>query len=326
MKRLGRRFLHLAGPAAAVAVLSATLSSHAAWSQTTRTVKVVVPFSAGGPVDLLARLMAEQIGRGKILTMAVENRPGAGAVIGTEAVARAAPDGNTVLITGNSLLINPHLRKVNFDPLTSFEPICLLASQPIFITVNGSSPYRTLADLLGTAHGKPGLTLASLPGGPFQIAFEMLKRSAKIDLTFVPFGGTAPAVNALLGDHVTSALVNYSVVAELLTTGKLRALAIFSRQRIELQPDVPTLFESGYKDIEVEGWVGVVAPAKTPKEAVSQFADLFTAAMGTPEIKAKLIAQGLNPVTTCGTEFATYLRKQYDDYGRVIREANIKAE
>jgi tripartite-type tricarboxylate transporter receptor subunit TctC len=240
MKSPRRRFVMTA----AVTFLSVTLSDHSAWSQTPRTVKVIVPFSAGGPVDLLARLMAEQIGREQRLTLAVENRPGAGAVIGTEAVARAAPDGNTVLITGNSLLINPHLRKVNFDPLTSFEPICLLASQPIFLTVSSSSRYRTLADLIDAAHRKPGeLTMASLPGGPFQIAFEMLKRIAKVDLTFVPFGGTAPAVNALLGDHVTSGLVNYSVVAELLTTGQLRALATFSRERIELQPGVPTLSE-----------------------------------------------------------------------------------
>jgi tripartite-type tricarboxylate transporter receptor subunit TctC len=317
----------MAGAAAAVAVLSVSLSSHGAWAQATRAIKIVVPFTAGGPNDLLARLMAEQIGRVQGLTIVVENRPGAGAAIGTEAVAPASPDGNTVLITGNSFVINPHLRKVNFDPLTSFEPICRLASAPIIITVNSASPYHTLADLLTAAHGKRGgVTLASLTGGPFEIAFEMLKRTAKVELTFVPFGGTAPAVNALLGGHVASALVNYSVVTELLNAGKLRAIATFSRERNELQPDVPTVAESGYKDIEAEGWFGLFAPAKTPKEAVSQLAGSFTGALQIPEVKAKLAVQGLYPAVMCGADFAALIRKQYDENGRVIREANIKAE
>ena len=213
-------------------------------------------------------------------------------------------------------------------PLTSFEPICYLVSVPTVVVVNGTSPYRTLADLLNAARAKPGdLTLASFgPATMFQLAFESLKRAAKVDMSFVPYPGSAPAVNALLGEHVSSALTSYSIVAEQLNTGRLRALATGSRTRIEPLPEVPTVAESGYTDYEVDNWLGVLAPAKTPKQAVSQLAGWFTAAMQVPEVKAKLAAQGLFPVGICGTDFAALLRRQYENFGRVIREANIRAE
>jgi tripartite-type tricarboxylate transporter receptor subunit TctC len=177
------------------------MPSHGAWSQATRTVKIVVPFSAGGPTDILARLLVEHIGRVQGLTMFVENRPGAMTAIGTEAVSRAAPDGNSLLITGSAFLSTPLLRTVNYDPLTSFEPICQLVGGASLILVNSASPYRTLADLVDAARAKPGdLTLASFgPAAIEQIAFEMLKRATKVNMTFVPFPGYAPAVNALLG-------------------------------------------------------------------------------------------------------------------------------
>jgi tripartite-type tricarboxylate transporter receptor subunit TctC len=143
------------------------------------------------------------------------------------------------------------------------------------------------------------LTLASIPAGTLQIAFEMLKRAANVEMTFVPYPGSAPAVNALLGEHV---------------------------RRIETLPDVVTLAEYGFKGYEVDSWFGAYAPAKTPKETVYQLAGWFTAAMHVPEINAKLVMQGLYPVGMCGAEFGAYLRKQYDEYGRIIREANIKAE
>lgn len=290
--------------------------------------KIVVPFPPGGSTDILARLLGQQIGRAPGQTVVIENRPGAGSIIGTEAVSRAAPDGNTLLINTPNLIINPHLRKVNYDPLTSFEPICYLVHQPTVIVVNSASPYRTLTDLLNAARAKPGgLTLAgSGPATTFHIAFEMLKRAAKVDMTFVPYPGTAPAVTALLGDHVTSALTVYASASEQLKAGRLRALATVSPTRIEALADVPTVAETGFKDYEVDLWNGLVAPAKTPKETISQLAGWFTAALQASEIKPKLAAQGLYPVEMCGADFAIYLRKQYDEYGRVIREANIKAE
>lgn len=272
--------------------------------------------------------MAERVGRSQGQTVLIENRAGAGGVIAGEAVSRAPPDGNTLLMFAPDLLLSPYFRKLNFDPLTSFAPVCNLVSYATIIVVNNGSPYRTLADLVNEARAHPGrLTLASFgPATVFQLAFESLKRAAKVDMTFVPYPGNGPAVNALLGEHVNSAFTSYSTVAEQLSAGKLRALATGSRTRTELLPGVPTVAESGYKDYEVGQWLGLVAPAKTSRETVSELADLFTETMQAPEIKVKLATQGLYPVGLCGAEFSAVLRKQYDEFGRLIREANVKAE
>src|SRR5262249_42369979 len=202
-----------------------------AWSQTTRTIKLVVPFPPGGVADVLARLLAEQIGRAQGPTFVVENRPGAATMIATGAVSRAAPDGNTVLLVGNNFLIAPHLKKTSYDPRTSFESICHLARSTFIIAVNSTSSYHSLADLLSAARAKPGeLTLGSAgPATASHIAFELLKRISKFDMTFVPYAGDTPAVNALLGDHVTSVFANFPSAAEQSKSGKLRALATTSR-------------------------------------------------------------------------------------------------
>jgi tripartite-type tricarboxylate transporter receptor subunit TctC len=309
-------------------MVSCVLSGGEAWSQTTRTIKIVVPFTAGGGADILARLLAEQIGRAQGATMVIENRPGAGTVIATEAVARAAPDGSTVLIVGNSFVINPNLRKVNYDPLTGFEPVCHLTRSPNVVAVHSASPFRTLADLVNAARAKPGeLTMAfNGPATSQHIGFEKLRRAANVHLTHVPYPGGGPAVNALVGQHVTSLFVNYPSVAEQLKAGRLRALAIASRTRLDTLPDLPTIAESGYPDYEEDVWFGLVAPAKTPKETVSQLATWFAAGVQAPDIKQKLLVQELYPVAACGADFAAYLRQHYDDYGRVIRDSNIKAE
>src|SRR5262249_44321111 len=316
------------GLAAAIMFGLVALSGQDASSQTTRTIKVVVPFQAGGTADILARLLAEQIGRTRGPAVVVENRPGAGSIIGTEAVSRASPDGNTLLINVAEFAINPHLRKLNYNPLTDFEPICHLVSAPTVIVVNGASPYRSLGDLLNAARTNPsGLTMASVgPGSPFHIGIEMLKRLASVDMTFVAYPGNAPALNAVLGGHVTSMFGTYSNVAEHLITGKLRAIATATPARIGTLPNIPTVAESGYPGYEVDSWFGVVAPAKTSKEAVSQLADWFTSALQVPEVKAKLDAQGLYSVGKCGADFGAYIRRRYDEYGRIIRAAGIKAE
>jgi tripartite-type tricarboxylate transporter receptor subunit TctC len=243
-------------------------------------------------------------------------------------VSRAAPDGNTLLMLGNSFVINPLLRKLNYNPLTSFEPICYLVRSPTLFVVNSASPYRTFADLVTAARASPGgLTLASSgPGTSFHIAAEALKRVANIDLIYVPYPGDPPAISALLGGHVTSVFANYATVIEHLNAGKLRALATGSRSRIESLPELATFAELGYKDYEVENLFGVVAPSKTPKETISQLIAWCTAALQVPDVTAKLAVQGLFPVAMCGADFAAHIRKQYDDYGRAIREANIKAE
>ncbi len=262
------------------------------------------------------------------MTVVIENRPGAGASIAYETVARAAPDANTLVINGNSLVINPHLRKVNYDPLTSFEPVCYLVSSPQVYVVNPDSPYRTLSDLISAARAKPGeVTLASVgPATTQHIGFEQLRHAAKINMTYVPYSGGAPAMNALLGGHVTAVFANYSEAVEHIKAGKLRVLASASKTRIEPLPDVPTVAELGFKDYEVEVWFGLLAPAKTAKDATAQLASWFTAAMQVPDVKPKLVNLGLYPVGMCNADFGAHIHKQFDEYGRIIRDANIKAE
>jgi tripartite-type tricarboxylate transporter receptor subunit TctC len=325
MKFLRCKVAYLAAGVAALAAASLMALVDGARSQAGRTIRLVVPYPPGGTADIVARLLADQIGRTQGPAIVVENRPGAGTTIATEAVSRAPADGNTLLINSPEFVISPLLRKQSYDALTSFEPICNLASSPTVIVVNAASPYRTLADLLDAARAKPReVTIAST--GIFQIAIEMLKRAARAELTFVPYQGNGPASNALLGGHVASVFAVYPTVAELVKSGKARVLAAASRNRIDTLPAVPTIIESGYKDFEVDVWVGLVAPAKTPKDTISQVTGWFTTALQAPEIKAKLAAMESYPVAVCGSDFGAYLRKQFDDTARVIHEANIKAE
>jgi tripartite-type tricarboxylate transporter receptor subunit TctC len=323
--RLRRHLL----PFMAVTIAILTLASaELAWPQATKPIKVVVPFPPGGGADILARLLAEQIGRSLGPTMLIENRPGAGTVLGTEAVTRAAPDGTTLLVNTGNLVIAPHLRQLSYDPLTGLEPVCHLVDTPLFVVVNASSSVRTLADFVSEAKMRPGqLTLASVgPATTLHIALERFRRAAGIDTVYVPFSGTAPAVNALLGGHVTAAFAEYPVVVELVQSGKLRALATGSRQRVAPLTAVPTIAESGYPEYEAAVWFSVLAPAKTPDEVIEKTAMWYKQAMTSPELKDKLPAQGFFPVGVCGSEFGNFLREQYAAYGKVMREANIRAE
>jgi tripartite-type tricarboxylate transporter receptor subunit TctC len=290
-------------------------------------IKIVVPYTPGSGPDILSRLMAEQIGRTQGATILVENRPGAGTVLGTEAVARAAPDGNTLLLAANSFAVNPALKRGNFDPATDFEPVCYLAASPMVLVVKGDSPYRTLDDLLAAARAKPGeLSLAS--GGPassLHVAFEVVRRAADVNMTYVPYGGTAPAINALLGGHVTSVFADYPTVVSQLKSGTLRGLVTASPARVEPLPDVPTLAETGLSKYEAEIFYGIVAPARTPAEPLARLSGWFAAALKAPEMKPKLDQQGLFAVGMCGAKFGAYLRKQVDEYTRIIQESGIKA-
>jgi tripartite-type tricarboxylate transporter receptor subunit TctC len=327
MRNVCRRWMVLAAAAAAAVLDGAGLlpqSDHAA-AQATRTIRIIVPFPPGGPTDTLARLLADQIGRTQRVAIAVENRPGASSVVGTEAASRAAPDGNTLLINSPAFLINTHLQKLDYDPHASFEPICHLVNSPTVVAVNGASPMRSLADLLGAARARPGeLTLASIgPGSTTQVAFEMLKRAAKVEMTFIPYPGMAPAANALLGEHVSSGWLDFAQAGQQINAGKLRALA--RSTGIELA-NVPTLAELGYGDIDADPWFGVVAPARTPRDQTAELGGWFSAALQDTEIKGKLANLGFHPVGACGAAFGAFMRKQDAEYGRVIREANIKME
>jgi tripartite-type tricarboxylate transporter receptor subunit TctC len=313
--------------AAGIAGAALSLISSPAVAQP-RTIRVLVPFPPGGSADILAHLLGDQVGKAQGVTILTENRPGAGATIAYEAAARAAPDGNTVVISANSLVINPILRKVNYDPLTSFEPVCYLLSSPQVVVVNSASPYKTLGDLLAAARAKPGeLTFASVgPATTQHIGIELIKHAANVNLTHIPYTGGAPAINALLGGHVTAVFANYSEVVEQVNAGKLRALVVTSKKRIDPLPAVPTMEELGYRDFEVEVWFGLLAPAKTPKNEVAQLAEWFTAAMQVRDAKAKLLAIGLYPVGMCGDAYAAHIKKQFEEYARVMRDAGIKGE
>jgi tripartite-type tricarboxylate transporter receptor subunit TctC len=328
MRLLSRFFMALAAVAAASLIFIVVVTAQNARAQISRTIRIVVPYAPGGTADIVARLLADQAGRTGGPTMVVENRPGAGGAVGTETVARATADGTTLLVVSTPFLIDPLLRKLNYDPLQSFAPICNLASAPTLIVVNSASPYRTLGELLDDARAKPGqITMASIgPGSSFQLGFETLKRAAKVDMTFVPYPGNAPALNAVLGQQVTSMFATLSNVSEYLKAGKLRALAVGNRTRAQPLPDVPTVAESGYGDFDIDAWFGAFAPAATPRPAIEEVEKLFTAALQDNAVKEKLSVQGLFPTLLCGKDFAAYLARQNDAYGRIIAEANIKAE
>ena len=301
---------------------------NAASPQSGRTIRVVISVPPGGAIDTLVRVLGDQIGKTYGPTIIVESRPGAAGTIAAEAVARATPDGNTLLINTNGNIISSILHKVNFDPLTSFEPICYLVSSPQVLVVNSASPYHTLAVLVAAARAKPGeLSIATVgPNTTQHLAVERFKRLAGINLTYVPFTGGTPAINAVLGQHVTSALQNYIEVSGQISAGTLRALATSDAHRIPPLPDLPTIAESGYRDFSTDVWFGLVAPAKTPPDMVAQLIDWFRGALLTPEVKSKLAVQALFPKPICGAEFADHIRRQRDEFTRLIRELNLKAQ
>jgi len=307
---------------------SLVLPAGHARSEGGRPIRVIISVPPGGSIDHMVRVLADHISTTKGQSIIIESRPGAGGVIAAEAVARAAPDGSTLLVNNNGMIITAILRKVNYDPRASFEPICYLVTTPQIIAVNSASPYRTLAEFVTAAREKPGeLSIASVgPNTTQHIGIERFKRLAGANLTYVPYPGGAPTVSALLGAHVNSAVLNWSEIGEQLIAGKARALATMALKRIEPLPDLPTVAESGYPDFETDVWFGLVAPAKTPKETVAQLIDAFSAALLAPEVKAKLTAQALYPSPKCGAEFDAHIARQADLYGRLIRELNIKTE
>jgi tripartite-type tricarboxylate transporter receptor subunit TctC len=325
--RFRRALVHLAYGAAAVGILGAALLDRSAWSQPASAIRIVVPYPPGGGADVLARVIADAIGSSHGPTMVVLNRPGASTMIGTEDVARAKPDGNTLLLSNNAIAIFPHLRKLDYEPLSRLEPICSIATTPTILIVSSTSPYRTLDDLLVAARAKPGaLTFGATPGAKSHIDFEIIRHPASLQMTLVPFNGTPPIVNAVLGGQVDTAFVDYPAAAGLLQGGKLRALAVGARGRIESLPDVPTVSEAGFGDFDMEVWYAVMAPAPAAPSVISGLADWFAKAVKLPETRSRLAIQGMNPAGVCGAPAVSHLRKLNEDYGRLIRDADIKAE
>jgi tripartite-type tricarboxylate transporter receptor subunit TctC len=309
------------------AALLLALSHPAAYAQT-GTTKIIVPYPPGSGPDILSRIMAEQIGKTEGATFVVENRPGGGTLIGTEAAARAAPDGNTVLLVANSFVVNPALKKGNYDVSTTFAPVCYLAATPMVLVVLGSSPYKTLDDLIAAAREKPGQVVFS-SGGPassLHVAIEVLKRASNITITYVPYPGTAPSINALMGGHVHAVWADYPTVVSALKAGTLRGLVTTASKRVDALPDVPTLSETGIVKYEIDIFYGIVAPAKTPPAKLKQLTGWFSAAMKAPDVQPKLARQGLFPVNMCGAPFGDFMRKHVAEYARIIKESGIGAK
>jgi tripartite-type tricarboxylate transporter receptor subunit TctC len=293
-----------------------------------KTVRIVVPFAAGGIGDVLMRLLAQEVGDKANRTIIVENRPGAGGVIGTESVSRSLPDGTNLLLVANSFLINAHVAaRLPYDVLTSFAPICLLAHTPMVLVVNTKSRYLTFAEFIEAAREPQNrLTIGGTgPNTTQHLALEALKQATNADLSFVSFSGDPPAVTNVLSGHITAALANYAGVKDHLGAG-LRPLAVGSYERLAELPDVPSLSELGFTEIDAIAWIGLVLPARTPEDITAQIATHFHSALDVPGIRTKLKALGLTPIGKCGEDFASYLRQQYDRYGRVVKAAGIKAQ
>jgi tripartite-type tricarboxylate transporter receptor subunit TctC len=312
--------------AAACAAALFTLGPPGAFAQSKGNLKIVVPYAPGSGPDILSRLMSDQIPRDGGPNVIVENRPGGGTLIGTEAAAKAEPDGHTVLLVANSYVINPQLGRGSYDPVKSYEPICYLAGTPMVLVVQASSPYKTVKDLVDAVKAKPGMAFASGgPGSSLHVAIEVLRLAAGITITYVPYGGTAPAINALLGGHVEAVWADYPTVVSQLKSGTLRGLVTTSAKRSNWLPDVPTLAETGMSKYTADIFYGYVAPPKTPTDAIKSLSDMFVKAMNAPETKSRLDQQGLIPVNMCGTAFSDYLTGMVTDYRRIIQEAGIKA-
>ena len=288
---------------------------------------VVVPFAAGGGIDIFARLLADEIGRSGETSVVVEDRPGASSMIGTEYVARAAPDGATVLISSNSTLITPVLRKSAFDPARDLTPVCILAESPQVIVVKADAPYKSLADLVAAARGAPGaLTIGSNgPASTQHLVAEMFKRVAGADMTYVPYPGGAPAVNAVIGGHITAVAANFSEVHTQIDAGLIRALATTASQRIAAAPATPTAREEGV-DFDMTSWHGVALPAKAPPDVVARVEKLFMTALNAPELRAKLALHQYAPTGVCGAPVADFTRRQMDSITNIARAANIRLD
>ena len=314
----------LAAACAAVAAIALGCGGAMAQSQS-KSVKIIVPYTPGSGPDIISRLMGEQIAKAGGPTIVVENRPGGGMTIGTEAAARAEPDGATLLLVANAFTVNMAVKRGNFT-LANFEPVCNLASTPMPLVVQASAPWKTVQDLVADAKANPGkITFAS--GGPatsLHVAIEVLRLATKIDTNYVPYGGSGPAVNALMGGHVQAVWADYPTVVSQIKSGTLRALVTTSPKRIEQLPDVPPLTETGIVKYEAEIFYGIVAPAKTPPDVLKSTSAMLTKAMNTPEMKEKFAQQGMFPDGACGDKFGAFLRDIIADYERITTAAGIK--
>lgn len=299
------------------------------WAQTfpNKPIHFVVPLAAGGSADMLSRLVGQHLTTLWGQPVVIDLRPGGGTVIGTSLVARSVADGYTVLFAANSLVINAKLRTdLPYDGLKAFEPVALMATSPQVIAVNTNSSYRSFQEWMAATRARPGtVSLASLgPDTTQHIATEMLQRSAGLELIYVPYSGGSQAVNAVLGGHVDTVLGNFAEINPQIEAGKLRPLAVTTRERLVQLKQVPTVAESGLPGYEAVAWFGVSAPAGTPHDVVQTLSEGIRSAMADPEIRQQLAVFGLQPSYLGPTEFAVHITRNYERYSHVIDDAKIK--
>ncbi|MBC5765988.1 Bug family tripartite tricarboxylate transporter substrate binding protein [Ramlibacter albus] len=292
-------------------------------------VKIVVPFPAGGTADVLARLLADRLTKRWGQPVTVDNKPGGGTVIGTAFVAKAPPDGHTMLIMAGSFVINAKLRTdLPYPGLKAFEPVAGMAYSPQVIAVPPNSPYRTFADWVADAKARPGtVSIGSVgPATTQHIASEMLQRGLGIKLIYTPFQGGAPAVTAAMGGHVHSVMANLSEMTGQLEGGRLRALAVTSRERVDSLKQVPTVAESGVAGYEANAWFGYVVPAGTPPDVIAKIAEGVRAALAEPDVHQRIAGLGMHTMYMDPKAFAAHIAEEYAKYSRTIDEARIKPE
>ncbi len=295
----------------------------------TRAIHIVVPFPPGGAVDAIARGIGQRISEQTAQSVIIDNRPGGSANLGTELVAHALADGYTLLMGANGLATNMTLfPQLSFDALRDFAPIARIGEAPVVLVVPVESHLRTLAELISVARAKPGqLSYGSAGNGSSNhLAGEMLKSAAQIDVLHVPYKGGAPALTDLIGGRISFMLLNTVEVLPQLRSGRVRALATGSRQRLTLLPDTPTLAEAGLTGFEASVWWGLLAPAQTPRDIVHRLNSEVQIGLASPVLRRQLNEMGV--VATPGTEvdFTLFLRSEVERWGRLIRAGGLQAD
>ena len=312
---------------AVLALASGASAQESAWPS--RTIQIVVPYTPATGADILTRILGPKLAERWKIAVVTDNRAGASGNIGTEFVAKSAPDGYTLLCTATSFGTNPAINhNLPFDPLKNFVPVILLATSTMAVIVTPALPAKSMREFLEFARGQPGKLYYSSPGtgGPQHLAMELLKLDARIDLVHVPYKGSGGALADLVGGHVQAMIVSLQTAAPYVQSGKLRMLAVMSAERSRAFSDVPTLKELGLADLEVETWYGVFAPAGTPQAVIARVNAEMNALLKQSEIRELLAKQGMAPAGGTPERFGELVKKELARWSRVVAAAGIKAD